>query len=159
MKKCKVCGKPNPTKQSVCSYECLKEHLHLKAELKAKKKKHDKWIKSRGITRVKVDKLWSEKVRSVGRCEYCGKTTNLQAHHIYSRRNEATRFDVNNGVCLCAGCHTMSSVFSAHKTPLEFVQWLIKYKGQAYLDDLKVKAHSIEKKNYEYWYEKLKDMV
>ena len=95
----------------------------------------------------KLDNAWSElvKLRSGMKCEYCGKTTHLNSHHIYSRSKRSTRWDVNNGICLCVGYHTFSSSFSAHKTPLEFTDWLEKYKGVNHIDKLRIKANSTSK--------------
>lgn len=51
---------------------------------------------------------WSKKVRSTGKCDVCGATKNLCAHHIvpweYSIKG---RTDPSNGQCLCKECHKM----------------------------------------------------
>jgi hypothetical protein len=102
----------------------------------------------------KLDIAWSKlvKLRAGNKCEYCGKTSYLNSHHIYSRSKRSVRWDVKNGICLCVGHHTFSSTFSAHKTPLEFVKWLENYKGTDYIDNLTFKANSncinLKKKNY-----------
>lgn len=96
----------------------------------------------------KLDRLWSllVKHRAGWRCEYCGTREKvLNSHHIYSRSNFSTRWDVENGVCLCVGHHTFSSTFSAHKTPTEFTEWLYKEKGEAFMNQLRVNAHAIAK--------------
>lgn len=96
----------------------------------------------------KLDIAWSKlvKLKAGMKCEVpnCHKTT-LNSHHIYSRSKKSTRWHVQNGICLCVGHHTFSSTFSAHKTPLEFTQWLVKYKGQDYLDRLQIKANTTSK--------------
>ena len=69
----------------------------------------------------------------------------LNSHHIYSRSNRSTRWDLENGVCLCVGHHTFSTKFSAHKTPTEFTEWLYKEKGEAWMSDLRTQAHAIAK--------------
>jgi hypothetical protein len=69
----------------------------------------------------------------------------LNSHHIYSRSNRSTRWDLENGVCLCVGHHTFSTKFSAHKTPTEFTEWLYKEKGEPFMNELRVKAHAIAK--------------
>lgn len=168
LKKCKICLKPNPRRLSTCSYECEKEHIARKQAEKIAKKKREKWVKSRGITVTKLNTLWSKKVRSKGVCEYCEYlrlrceisieeyTKNkryLHAHHIYSRKNKSVIWDINNGICLCSKHHTFSDTFSAHKTPTEFTYWLESIKGRAFIDDLKVKAHKINDKSLEEWYE------
>jgi hypothetical protein len=93
----------------------------------------------------KLDKLWSEKVREYGMCEKCRKLSPLNAHHFYSRSIRAVRWDVKNGFCLCVGCHTFSSKFSAHKTPAEFVEWAIERRGEEWYDDLKVRKNKTVK--------------
>lgn len=92
----------------------------------------------------KLDEAWSKKVKEVAgnKCEYCGKTAMLNSHHIFSRSNKSVRWDVENGVCLCVGHHTFSSVFSAHKTPLEFIEWLKSHRGEQRLNELRIKANT-----------------
>lgn len=90
-----------------------------------------------------LDGYWSKlvKLRAGNRCEVCGRMQYLNSHHIFSRSKYVTRWDVENGVCLCPGCHTLSSVFSAHKTPIEFVDWLYKTKGKKFIDKLRLKSN------------------
>lgn len=97
------------------------------------------------------DELWSKlvKVKARGKCEHCWKTKRLNSHHIFTRNNYATRFDLDNGICLCSWCHTMSKKFSAHKTPLEFAEWIISVRWQERYDRLKLKAHSVRDKDYD----------
>lgn len=99
--------------------------------------------KSKGID-GKLDDAWSLKVKELAdfKCEYCGKATMLNSHHVYSRSNKAVRWDTENGVCLCVGHHTFSSGFSAHKTPLEFIEWLKGHRGEERVDALRVKANT-----------------
>ncbi len=96
----------------------------------------------------KLDKLWSILVKHKAgfKCEYCGsREKRLNSHHIYTRANRSTRWDLTNGVCLCVGHHTFSTKFSAHGTPVEFTEWLYKEKGEVFMNDLRVKAHAIAK--------------
>jgi hypothetical protein len=44
----------------------------------------------------------------------------------------------------------MSSIFSAHKTPLEFIEWLELHIGQDKYDSLKSKARKVTKIDEEY---------
>ena len=92
-----------------------------------------------------LDQKWSKKVKTKGFCEKCGKTTYLNAHHFYSRSIRSVRWDVDNGFCLCTGCHVFSSKFSAHKTPAEFVEWAIEQRGQEWYDDLKDRKNTLMK--------------
>jgi hypothetical protein len=95
---------------------------------------------------VKLDKLWAEtiKERAGYKCEYCGRTqeqTILASHHIFSRRHLGTRWDVNNGVCLCTQHH----IFLAHRDTATFMLWVQRKLGQALIDVLEMKAHSVAK--------------
>ena len=60
---------------------------------------------SRSKLKRQADKLWSEIVRSAGKCRICGSAERLQAAHGFSRRYLGTRHDLRNGWCLCSGCH------------------------------------------------------
>ena len=93
----------------------------------------------------KLDKLWSDEIKSKGKCEYCGKTTYLNPHHIFSRSNYSVRWDLENGVCLCSGHHTLSSQFSAHKCPMEFAEWIKEKRGIEWFNRLRTKANSVVK--------------
>lgn len=106
---------------------------------------------SRSALRNKCDRLWAEiiKLRAGNRCEYCPRTNNLNSHHIFSRSNNSVRHDLNNGVCLCVAHHTFSSQFSAHKAPAEFMAWIEETRGSEWLMELRKKAKSVCKPNYE----------
>jgi hypothetical protein len=99
----------------------------------------------------KLDNKWAEaiKVRAGFRCEYCGKRENLNSHHIFTRSRKATRWELNNGICLCVGCHTFSSKFSAHKTPIEFTHWLEKTKGVKWLEELQQMSNEVYRPSVE----------
>jgi len=43
----------------------------------------------------------------------------------------------------------MSSKFSAHKTPLEFAEWIMNLKGVERYNNLKAKSKQVWDKNYE----------
>jgi len=91
------------------------------------------------------DDLWSFLVKAGGKCEHCNSNSRLNAHHYWSRSCLSTRFDLDNGFCLCVSCHVLSSGFSAHKTPAEFVDWAREYRGQAWEDELRSKKNQILK--------------
>ena len=85
-----------------------------------------------------LDTLWSRAVKILAkeRCEYCGSTQYLNSHHIFGRRNFPVRWNVNNGVCLCAKCHQFSSKFSAHQTPTLFTDWIKEKRGLEWYSQL-----------------------
>jgi hypothetical protein len=74
---------------------------------------------SRKTLIAKLDKLMGERVRGKGRCERCGKTSTLQTAHIYSRNYKHLRWEPENLICLCSGCH-----FWWHLNPVEAIIWV-----------------------------------
>ena len=51
---------------------------------------------------------WAKKVKKAGKCEICGATENLHAHHIGPWEYSISgRLDEKNGQCLCKNCHNM----------------------------------------------------
>jgi len=93
----------------------------------------------------KLDKAWADKVKEYGVCEHCSKIKPLNAHHFYSRSIRSVRWDVDNGFCLCVGCHVFSSNFSAHKTPAEFVEWAIEKRGIQWYETVKERKNKVVK--------------
>ncbi len=93
------------------------------------------------------DDQWSLdiKTRDGFKCCYCDKTTYLNSHHIFSRSNHSVRWDMDNGICLCSGHHTLNSDFSAHKTPAEFIEWIKERNGIEWYERLRAKARQVDK--------------
>lgn len=89
----------------------------------------------------KLDAMWSLITRRVGYCQLCGKpgyeradgerVAGLQAHHLIYRVNFIFRWDVNNGICLCPGCHEYGTdfngqVIAAHIDPGVWLEKVMK---------------------------------
>lgn len=85
-----------------------------------------------------ADKLWSTVIKSRdGKCIYCGSTRNLNAHHIFTKaRHGNLRWEPDNGVTLCAGCHT----FGVHINPAPYMLKIIEYVGSDVMERLRVIA-------------------
>lgn len=101
----------------------------------------------------KCDKLFSEIIRSVGRCVLCGSTNYLQTAHLVSRRYSATRCDISNAVCACAGCHR-----KMHDWPGIFMGVVEATIGRDSYDDLCKKAQQITKMDWDEEYLRLKEI-
>jgi hypothetical protein len=112
-----------------------------------KKRKKPKRKKLPKLTTLKNKalRLWTEKVLEIhgGKCAVCGGTETLNCHHIEDKCNYALRWDVINGICLCAGCHNFRKD-SAHRSVVFFYEWLschrprvIEYIRQHRHDELK----------------------
>lgn len=93
-----------------------------------------------------LDTLWSKAVKILAnnKCIRCGKDSGLNSHHIIGRRNFATRWDINNGVCLCSLHHVFGSRWSAHQTPTKFIDFIKELKGQEWYDELEKKSNEIK---------------
>ena len=109
----------------------VKENNGLKTSEKRSKRNIDE----------QLDEAWSMAVKKKAgfKCQVCFNTKSLNSHHIYSRAKKSVRWDLDNGVCLCVN-HHIGFVFSAHKTPVEFTEWL-KFKfGDEFMKKLSMKA-------------------
>jgi len=92
------------------------------------------------------DQEWALEVkRKAGfKCEKCNDRKILKSHHVITKGNKAVRWDVDNGVCLCRKHHTVSSSFSAHKTPKKFKKWIIEKRGEGWYNKLKKRSIKIK---------------
>lgn len=124
--------------------ECSKEFEQTRIEQKYCSRKCSTPYKDKTLRKpkyVSLDDTWSKAVKErVGyKCEYCGKTETLNSHHIFSRSNKKVRWDMDNGICLCV-LHHVFGIFSAHKSPLEFGEWLKETRGIDWYERLREKA-------------------
>jgi hypothetical protein len=94
----------------------------------------------------KLDKVFSQYIRSHGQCEWCGrKDGQLQCCHIFSRKFHNTRWHEMNVLCMCAGCH-----HKAHAEPIAFVEFVKDYLGEGVYEELKLEHNRIRKwKDYD----------
>lgn len=105
-----------------------------------RKKKPPKTSKKAIIS--KLDIAWSKAVKEkTPYCIICGRTSYLNAHHIFSRRYMSTRWDLVNGVTLCRGCH----LFYAHQKYEEFRDKIIEIIGTEEFLRLKTASNEIKK--------------
>ena len=86
----------------------------------------------RKTQRNRLDKKWSLIIRRPGKCEICGSLGPLNAHHIFGSRYISTRWDLDNGICLCVGCH-----HKAHERSLVFAEWIKNKRGYPWYIDLR----------------------
>ncbi len=158
-KKCIICWKEHSnTMSKTCSPFCSRKHQanlnkanKEKVRLKKEKVKEKKQNSISYLTKC-ADTLWSEcvKINYNYACQYCGKTEWLNSHHLFTRSRKATRFDIDNGICLCVLHHTLSHEFSAHQTWNEFFLWLESIKWRQFIDDMSQKSQQIVKVTPEY---------
>ena len=88
----------------------------------------------------KLDKVCSDIIRARGYCVKCGGSGGqLQTAHIFSRKNRAVRWDLDNLLTLDAKCH-----FWAHQNPIFFTEWVKEYLGEYQYSALKYRALMIK---------------
>lgn len=101
-------------------------------------KKTKKKPKSKSYYIKKADSLWAKvtKLQADNKCEVCGRKTGLNSHHIFSRSNKRMRYNLNNCSVLCVSHHVWGD-FSAHKSPLEMLEFLKEKRGEDWYNDLR----------------------
>jgi len=108
--------------------------------------------------RGKADTEWSLQVRAGGKCEKCGATEHLHAHHVINKSlSSFLRYELKNGICLCFKCH----FWWHHEAPTVTSDWFIKKFGQERFDWLNSQRHEPAHTNtrfYEENYIRLKEL-
>lgn len=93
---------------------------------------------------AKTDKLFREVIlkERVHKCEWCGKSGILHIAHILPKGcHPRLRYQRDNVLLLCYYCH----MERAHKNPLEFVEWVLNYKGGDLLKVLRLMEKMLPK--------------
>ena len=99
------------------------------------RKRRKKDVPAKGRLRDFADKLWSLAVKDDWgcKCAICGRrgsgpdlTKGLNSHHLVPRQHKATRYVLENGICLCRPCHVFDANHSPHQHPAGFLEWLEK---------------------------------
>jgi hypothetical protein len=105
----------------------------------------------------KLDKLWREAIHSRDKfCQVCHQTeSRLNAHHVIGRRNQNLRWELQNGILLCAGCHTFKTT-SAHQDPLWFSEWFQQEYPERYEYITSNRVNLGLKYGFDYWKDLLK---
>jgi hypothetical protein len=92
------------------------------------------------------DKLYQELGRKMYKNCFCGKPYSCLHHHVPKSRSSALRYEIKNGVPICAGCHNLHH--SASDTDIEFKyklfmedkwgkDWEIELRQQRFASDIK----------------------
>ena len=102
--------------------------------------------KIKAPTKAVLDKYWRKAAVAMwgDKCEVCG-SRQINVHHVVTRSNRATRWDIGNACILCPLHHTFSTRFSAHGTGLLFAEWLRERRGELWFAGIKYKANQIKK--------------
>ncbi len=90
------------------------------------------WIKrvgSKTMPRINADSIWSKAIRERDKvCQMVGcNNVSEHSHHIFSRKIKSLRYNLLNGIGLCAECHDY-----AHGYPVQFREYLQWFLGVRY---------------------------
>jgi len=109
----------------------------VKRKSQNKGKRTSRRRKTRTALRNKADRLFSAAVRERDdwACRNCGSVRTPQCAHIVSRRYNATRWSMDNAVCLCQRCHMKFT----HDV-LAWEDWVVERFGEERYQDLKFRA-------------------
>lgn len=109
-KTCAHCGKIFGSKDSYgkkyCSRRCASMDM---VGIKSSRWKDGKWRERQQMRNSPQFRAWIKAVltRDGFRCQHCGSTRHLHAHHIVPfSENQFLGLDVGNGITLCVYCHS-----------------------------------------------------
>ena len=91
------------------------------------------------------DRLFSRlvKLRDGGICQCCGKIGS-QTSHFHSRRKRSTRYDLDNAIWVCFGCHRYLD-----ENPYQHTEFFKKRLGSQAFEELNIRAERIVKTDRE----------
>ena len=85
-------------------------------------------LPAKGRLRDIADRLWSKAIAADWghRCAVCGKGK-TEAHHLIPRQNYRFRYDLTNGIALCAQHHKFDTDIAPHQNAAGWLSWLDEY--------------------------------
>lgn len=93
--------------------------------------------------KAQCDKLWFHKYLKE-RCEVCGNKA-VQCHHYYYKSNYGhLRYDEDNGISLCMGCHFVLH----HQDPKRIEDKIKEKRGKNWEQRLRKKAYTEPRGSY-----------
>lgn len=97
-------------------------------------------VSSKPWNTKRADKEFSKWIRERdGKCVRCGKKTNLQASHFWSRSHSSVRYDPENVDTLCAGCHIFKWEIEKQG---EYREYMIRKLGMSKYKNLEKRARA-----------------
>lgn len=110
------------------------------SEILELKRLHRRAVMMTYAVRLEIGEVKNERgsgVKYWGRCLWCSLARWLQCAHIENVGTyPSMRFDVDNAVPLCTGCH----LYRWHKNPREAEAWIVTVIGQEKRDELAARA-------------------
>ena len=98
-----------------------------------RRKKTNANTPAKGRLKDMADQLWSISIRTdwQWKCAVCGNVP-CEAHHLIPRQFTATRYDMQNGIALCASHHQFCPDISPHRNAAGWMEWLRTYHNGRY---------------------------
>ena len=84
-------------------------------------------VPAKGRLRDMADRLWSKAVAADWNhcCAVCGARSGIMnAHHLIPRQHYKSRYDLQNGICLCVHDHQFNPNWSPHQNAAGWLGWL-----------------------------------
>jgi hypothetical protein len=93
-----------------------------------RRKRTSSKVPAKGRLREMADSLWSLAIRADWnhQCAVCGAGKS-ESHHLVPRQHQATRYELRNGIALCARCHQFDPDISPHQNAWGWIDWLFKH--------------------------------
>ena len=113
-----------------------------------------KGLKKHLPSKWELDRLFSNQVRAIGKCEYCDKVLpkeRLECHHFIPRVYLQTRYEPDNGCSVESSCHGI-----LQNNARENEAFFIKLRGRKRVEELFQISRTYQKFDKEAVMEKLK---
>ena len=96
-------------------------------------------------TTSRADREFSKMIRERdGRCLKCGREDMLDCSHFWTRKYSSTRYNFNNCIALCRGCHFKWEI----EKQGEYMDFMVKLLGRKKYKVLEKRAHTLmQRKN------------
>jgi len=134
-------------------------------KLTLEQRKADEFCKRSRYWRTKCNTAWSRLIQKMytNGCAVRGcKRGHVNSHHILSKKMYPWfKYDINNGIPLCSGCHKFSRR-SAHRNSIWFADWLKKTHPDLHRKAVKRmgdKEWDVKNVNYKNEYDRLVKML
>jgi len=101
---------------------------------------------------AKCDKLLTPIIKKLyPKCLLCGNPTGVAHHHIHKSKSSILRYDLENLINLCHGCHQ-----ALHHNESYYASRIVSIKGLKWFDGLEKKKNKINRVNKGWYLDNLK---
>lgn len=87
--------------------------------------------------RNKANRLYQELGRKMYSYCFCGKPYSCLHHHIPKSRSSALRYEIKNGIPICAGCHLQHHSANDPEISFKYIKYMKRLYGDNWEEDLR----------------------